>query len=78
MKVSPAEINRLMLDYQEAYAAANDKPCPRLVWDSGWFVIGESGRTKYRRARLKEMLANLRWRAWNERSIALPSEERSC
>lgn len=71
MRVTAAYLERLMRDYQQAYAAANSKPCPRLRWEKGWFTIGESGRTKYRRARLEEMLANLRWRAWNERGISI-------
>lgn len=69
MKVSANYIARLISNYQKAYEVANDKPCPPLIWEGGWFSIGESRRTKYRRARLEEMLANLRWRAWNEKGI---------
>lgn len=75
MRVSEAYIARLIRDYQKAYEAANDKACPSLLWEGGWFSIGESRRTKYRRTRLEEMLANLRWRAWNERGIDLNQQQ---
>jgi len=69
VRVTAAYIERLIRNYQKAYEAANNKPCPPLIWEDGWFSIGESRRTKHRRAKLEEMLANLRWRAWNEKGI---------
>lgn len=58
MRVSAGYLERVAREWQRAYLAANGKDAPAVVWEKGWFKIGS---IRYRRQRLEEMTANLKY-----------------
>lgn len=62
VRVSLHYLEKLIREWQQAFAIANDKTAPAVTWERGWFVIGAK---RYRRAEFEKMRNELRFRAYS-------------
>jgi hypothetical protein len=59
-RFSAARIEQIIREWQAAFAEANQRTAPPVIWEKGWFTIGDERQSKYRRWQLERMTQNLR------------------